>query len=182
MDAPVREFIVQIKPSVAHFEFSEHDLLAVGRHAPAHFYGADSLLVKPGCFCRLAYTQMRRDAIDCRFRMFRGGRHVSSFCSDVSEMLPKTPASLPLVYSSIAAPQLDGLERLASCSQRLVSHSLLRRTGAPIFPKIPEALKQRAGDQRQRHRGVIKNLGEAPALFGRNEFAPGDRFGVRTAA
>src|SRR6266851_10085283 len=92
---------------------------------------------------------------------------------------PQNPASLPLVYSSIAAPQLDGLERLASCGERLVSHSLLRRAGAPIFSKIPEALKQRAGDQRQRHRGVIKNFGEAPALFGRNEFAPGDGFSVR---
>src|SRR5947209_14270690 len=87
-----------------------------------------------------------------------------------SKCSPKTPASLPLVYSSVAAPQLDGLERLASCSQRFVSHSLLRRTGAPIFPKIPEALKQRSGDQRQRHRGVIKNFGEPSALFGLNEF------------
>src|SRR6266566_1264493 len=182
MDAPVREFIVQIKPSLAHFEFREHDLLAVGRHAPADFYGAESLLVKPDCFCRIAYNQMRRDGMDCRFRMFRGGRHVSSFCSDVSEMLPKTPASLPLLYSSVAAPQLDGLEGFASCGQRLVSHSLLRRTGAPIFSKIPEALEHRAGDQRQRHRGVIKNFGEPPALFGRNEFAPGDCFSVRAAA
>src|SRR6266700_2118652 len=88
MDAPVREFIVQIKPSLAHFEFREHDLLAVGRHAPADFYGAESPLVKPDCFCRIAYNQMRRDGMDCRFRMFRGGRHVSSFCSDVAEMLP----------------------------------------------------------------------------------------------
>src|SRR6266571_4857768 len=89
MDAPVREFIVQIKPSLAHFEFREHDLLAVGRHAPADFYGAESLLVKPDCFCRIAYNQMRRDGMDCRFRMFRGRRHVSSFSNDVSEMLPQ---------------------------------------------------------------------------------------------
>src|SRR6266566_4622304 len=104
MDAPVRKFIVQTKPSVAHFEFREHDLLAVGRHALADFHGTESLPVKPDCFCRIAYNQMRRDGMDCRFRMFRGGRHVSSFCSDVSEMLPKTPASLPLLYSSVAAP------------------------------------------------------------------------------
>src|SRR6266568_1662174 len=91
MDAPVREFIVQIKPSLADFEFREHDLLAVRRHALADFYGAESLLVKPDCFCRIAYNQMRRDGMDCRFRMFRGRRHVPSFCSDVSEMLlPKT--------------------------------------------------------------------------------------------
>src|SRR6266702_4554137 len=70
MDAPVREFIVQIKPSLADFEFREHDLLAVRRHALADFYGAESLLVKPDCFCRIAYNQMRRDGMDCRFRMF----------------------------------------------------------------------------------------------------------------
>src|SRR6266571_2161186 len=115
MDAPVREFIVQIKPSLADFEFREHDLLAVRRHALADFYGAESLLVKPDCFCRIAYNQMRRDGMDCRFRMFRGRRHVPSFCNDVFEMLPQSPASLPLLYSSVAAPQLDGLERLASC-------------------------------------------------------------------
>src|SRR6266705_1500220 len=115
MDAPVRKLIVQIKPSLAHFKLREHDLLAVGRHAPAEFYGAESLLVKPDCFCRIAYNQMRRDGMDCRFRMFRGRRHVSSFCNDVFEMLPQSPASLPLVYSSVAAPQLDGWERLDSC-------------------------------------------------------------------
>src|SRR6266478_4657959 len=137
MDAPVREFIVQIKPSLAHFEFREHDLLAVGRHAPADFYGAESLLVKPDCFCRIAYNQMRRDGMDCRFRMFRGGRHVSSFCSDVSEMLPKTPASLPLVYSSAPLPSSTGWRDSLRAASALRAIPYFVAPALRFFPKYP---------------------------------------------
>src|SRR4029077_16547810 len=48
--------------------------------------------------------------------------------------------------------------------------------------EVPDALQNRANDQRQRYCRIIENFREAPPLFRRNKLAPRNRFRIRAAA
>src|SRR6266480_3761093 len=48
--------------------------------------------------------------------------------------------------------------------------------------EIPDAFEHRPDDQRQRHRGIIEDFGEAPTFFRRDKLAPRNGFRVRAAA